>query len=496
LRLILIGLNISSERANTNMLSFWIGAYLASYLNRIVRRKYDDSSDRVVIFVETDMTFWFPLAVKNVADALGPSWNIHIFTTASTQTWLTKQLAGIEYRFTEIGTVSPVSLPESLMDISFWNMFSEEHVLFARVNAVFAPETTLEKFLKYSFVPAAVTSNGKTCCFHGTPSLRRRSLAIKALESGSDSEPKDSNDVTFFLNTLDSDTLPDLQTCLDFSKICMYPTDVEAHSAVVVGHLQAALADRGGSLKQKLDPRRLEHAYDTVYCSIYEPRKHAMFFQSGNFQRLAEIVNLLGTVDRSLYDIYFSWHTSMDDSMKAFWTTQISQMENVMILSTDNRGADVGQFMLQLFEVNRKGIHYDHFMKVHTKSDHVWFRDLATFYIERLATNRSMLDSDASFNGIAPQKYLLGVKEHVSYSMNCDKLDEICKLSETDCPTKKSQFIGGTFVYARYSCLERIIDKASALYELLVPGYPGLDGKYEHACERLIGMSCEPYVQL
>jgi hypothetical protein len=135
-------------------------------------------------------------------------------------------------------------------------------------------------------------------------------------------------------------------------------------------------------------------------------------------------------------------------------------------------------------------------MKVHTKSDHVWFRDLATFYIERLATNQSMLDSDTSVNGIAPKKYLLNVKEHISYSMNAEKLDEICKLSETDCATEKSQFIGGTFVYGRYSCLERIIEKVSALYELLVPGYPGLDGKYEHACERLIGMSCEPYMKL
>jgi len=475
------------------MLSFWVGAYLASYLNRIVRRKYDDNSDRVVIFVETDMTFWFPLAVKNTADALGPSWNIHVVTTASTQTWLAKQLLGIEYRFTEIGSVS---LPGSLMDRSFWDLFSEEHVLLARTNAVFAPETTLEKFLQFSFVPAAVTSNGKTCCFHGTPSLRRRSHAIKALESelASDSAPRDTNDVTFFLKTLDSDTLPDLQTCLDFSRICMYPTDVEAHSTAVVGHLQAALVDRGGSLKQRLDPRRLEYAYDTVYCSIVEPRKHAMFFQCGNSQPLAEIANLLGTVDRSLYDVYFSWHTAMDDSMKAFWTTQISQMENVMIMSTDNRGADVGQFLLQLYEVQRKGFVYDHFLKVHTKSDIVWFRDLATYYIKRLASNCATLDSDKSVNAIAPKKYLLSVKSHVSYSMNSEKLDEICQLVEVDCATDASRFVGGTFVYARYSCLERIVAKASALYELLVPGYPGMDGKYEHACERLIGMSCEPYI--
>lgn len=114
-----------------------------------------DDNTRVAVIVEPRQHEYLASVIYNVMHLLGPSWNLHVWTTAKNQGWVQEKLPSWKYRTSLLGVENlPTELYNILLkDAHFWWSISEETILIFQTDCIMF-HGNVEPWLQYDYVGA------------------------------------------------------------------------------------------------------------------------------------------------------------------------------------------------------------------------------------------------------------------------------------------------------------------------------------------------------
>lgn len=117
--------------------------------------KNDTENTRVAVIIEPREHKHLQSVIYNVMHLLGPSWNLHVWTSARTEPWIQQQLQGWEYRTTALSVDNlPTNLYNILLkDAYFWWSIPEETILIFQTDCIMF-HGNIEPWLKYDYCGA------------------------------------------------------------------------------------------------------------------------------------------------------------------------------------------------------------------------------------------------------------------------------------------------------------------------------------------------------
>ena len=150
------------------------------------RINHDPSRTRVAVIVEPREHPFLRAVVQNVMSFLGPSWNLHIFTSDERKSWLVNELSPHEYQvhYLHCANMTPQQYSELLLSPPFWNVIREENVLIFQTDCIVF-RTLEEHFLDCDYVGGNFFNSKHTAPvvggIQGGLSLRKRSAMLDCL---------------------------------------------------------------------------------------------------------------------------------------------------------------------------------------------------------------------------------------------------------------------------------------------------------------------------
>lgn len=114
-----------------------------------------DMNQKVAVIIEPREHVHLQSVLYNVMHLLGPSWNLHLWTTEKTDAWIRQRLQGWEFRTTILGVENlPTQLYNILLkDAQFWWAIPEETILIFQTDCIMF-HGNIEPWLAYDYCGA------------------------------------------------------------------------------------------------------------------------------------------------------------------------------------------------------------------------------------------------------------------------------------------------------------------------------------------------------
>jgi hypothetical protein len=111
--------------------------------------------------------------------------------------------------------------------------------------------------------------------------------------------------------------------------------------------------------------------YTIVYDGLNDKHKdNCMCIQIGNMDFINELLEKYELIEYlKIVDIYINFIDDMDLSEELL---KKLNYPNIMITKSENRGMDMGQFIIQIEMIKLKNIKYDYIVKIHSKTHELW----------------------------------------------------------------------------------------------------------------------------
>lgn len=133
--------------------------HLLDQCEYLVQQKYVHKNDirnkHVAVIIEPREHQYLQSVIYNVMHLLGPSWNLHIWTSAQTEIWIRERLQEWEYRTTILSMDNlPTNLYNILLkDAQFWWSIPEETILIFQTDCIMF-HGNIEPWLMYDYCGA------------------------------------------------------------------------------------------------------------------------------------------------------------------------------------------------------------------------------------------------------------------------------------------------------------------------------------------------------
>jgi len=255
----------------------------------------------------------------------------------------------------------------------------------------------------------------------------------------------------------------------------------------------------------------------------FVPNKIGCFVHLGNFDLWEEFKCYLKNMGSIEFDLWISIPLIFSDEDIKYYEKQISmEYPDAHILITPNKGFDIGGFLFCLKEMYRLDMSYDLILKLHTKSDKNWRKDMVDclFGSNEIVRRNMRLFTSGEIGMIGSQSKLYTINGSSIMDSNWQNnkfyLMELCdKFYQEDFDQKIYKFFGGTIFWMRGDVLfnqltsdnvdwliSRMNDQTTrdinwinltqqtTYGNLLWKGCPKnllRDGMFEHAVERFMG---------
>lgn len=165
---------------------------------------------------------------------------------------------------------------------------------------------------------------------------------------------------------------------------------------------------------------------------------------------------------------------------------------NINIRLVENRGMDIGPFLLVLSDWKEKGIEFDFVFKIHTKSDTYWRTKMCDCLFGSAKVVKRILWIMRNVDRVG----MIGSKSFLLKldSLNTSKQMRYCKRLGWGPDTRiyNSKFIGGTIFCIRWECLKAIMNGKENIEDIVREFQKGyISNTVEtntHAWERLLGI--------
>ncbi len=211
-----------------------------------------------------------------------------------------------------------------------------------------------------------------------------------------------------------------------------------------------------------------------------------------------EFSSMFKNLDNYEYDIYITLSKDSATLGQTMWIKEkiLKEYENATILEVDNKGLDIGAFMMVLEHINSRKINYEYLLKLHTKKSvktagiefgNNWRRQL----YKPLIGDSKIVDN--ILNKMIKNDYIgmVGNTTWISEfeGLNKDKISELKSI--LNIKTKNKRFIGGTMFWIKYTIIKRYFNTYAIrkIHSKLESGY-FTDyelGTYTHSLERVLG---------
>jgi lipopolysaccharide biosynthesis protein len=176
--------------------------------------------------------------------------------------------------------------------------------------------------------------------------------------------------------------------------------------------------------------------------------KLAVVLHLFNFELLEELHRYLSNLTYR-YDLYVAVPSGSDlGQLRSYWPQAITTIH-------ENRGFDIASFFTLCTLVLASGKKYDYLLKLHSKSDSKWRRELLE---PLLGSSTQAKQALAAFKD--PQVGMVGAK-HWCFDMGehwgiyHHHITEICRSWQV--PLRACRFVGGTTFWVRWSLLEGVL---------------------------------------
>jgi hypothetical protein len=174
------------------------------------------------------------------------------------------------------------------------------------------------------------------------------------------------------------------------------------------------------------------------------------------------------------FDIYFNiaeennpYHGAL--SLRQYVTEQLEHIKNphVKCVYNENRGGDIGGFLILSKEVIRSGIDYKYAIFVHSKKNLQWRIDLCRCLFDLQFEN---LDKNKNFGLISANKWIYmfdPINQVDEYNRFKYHLIDLCHIYELSCNHKWS-FIAGTMFLAKIEIIKYLVlHEVDQVYHML-----------------------------
>jgi len=225
-------------------------------------------------------------------------------------------------------------------------------------------------------------------------------------------------------------------------------------------------------------------------------KKVALILHVGNIGVFKTIINDYPRFFDGNLDLYFTCNNKeINDTIK-------QNFPNSVVILSENRGMDIGPFLLMIDYLIKNKADYNYYIKIHTKSDRLWrdqminpiYKKLNYFLnkersnkIEMYGAAERLYNGNFSFN----YKYVVEILKR-NYPEYMEKFLSYCKDDFDIKCTTRPYFIGGTiFVFNdKYFDLFKQIKNFNYEYDIMETGYITNDISHPrktHAWEYLFG---------
>jgi Rhamnan synthesis protein F/Glycosyltransferase WbsX len=170
---------------------------------------------------------------------------------------------------------------------------------------------------------------------------------------------------------------------------------------------------------------------------------------------IPELVGQLANLSKAgyTYDLYVAIPRGSD-------RTLVSQAwPSASIMERENRGFDIASFLAMLTVV--LPLNYDYILKLHTKANSAWRRDLIDPLLSTPARVRHTLEllQDPTVGMVGCQKWLISLGH--DWGVNSTHIQSIGQLWQV--PTGPCHFIGGTIFWIKHEVLRRAVSRVPNL---------------------------------
>lgn len=213
----------------------------------------------------------------------------------------------------------------------------------------------------------------------------------------------------------------------------------------------------------------------------------AIFFHLGNPRLWDEFRPYLDLVQSLSHpvDIYITYQKQSEV------LDEIRHLYPGVILLEALLGCDVGGQMLMTHHAIQKNKHYDYVLKMHTKTDPTWRRELMDSICgskEQIQKVFDMFESKPNIGMIGSNHWRMKVDR-----LNSPILDNICSRLKLTCNGNVQYFIAGTIFWFRWSTMESIVKQKNIHlvdeYNKMEPGYlKNEKPTVTHSWERMFGI--------
>lgn len=189
------------------------------------------------------------------------------------------------------------------------------------------------------------------------------------------------------------------------------------------------------------------------------------------------------------YDVYIS-AVDLSATQKETARTQLFGLDHqVSIITVENRGMDIGGWMMSMQEALRSGNTYKYLLKLHTKRDNTWRRALTMPLLcphDRLGQHVAWMDANPTVG--MKTAWLIESTHVLAKNTNGELIREYETRFHTTCPADTPMAVGSIFL-CRYHIWPLLFDTVpiDILYPELPLGYvfDGFTGQRPHTWERL-----------
>lgn len=148
---------------------------------------YSPEKVKTAVLVEPRPHPMLRAVVDNMMNALGPEWNLHIFTSVHNKEWLTKVMEPHEYMVNtfKLENLTREQYSELLMTASFWKLIHTEDILIFQTDCI-AFRNWDSAFESYDYLGANYYNSAHTLPgvggVQGGLSFRKKSMMLRCIE--------------------------------------------------------------------------------------------------------------------------------------------------------------------------------------------------------------------------------------------------------------------------------------------------------------------------
>ena len=200
-----------------------VGTFLVQqYWGKPCVHEYSESNSKVAVLVETRVSFFLSLVIKNFCSTLGSDWNLHLFLTKPAADLVAQELPDIAYRLSVINLKQPnfgvADYSQLLKTAAFWSCIKEPTILIFQVDTLLlrpVPDWVCE----YDFIGAPCGDLDNNMIYNGGLSIRSRDAMLKVIAASSTTSDLRPEDVFFTeqLRKADCYRLPSAETAFRFA---------------------------------------------------------------------------------------------------------------------------------------------------------------------------------------------------------------------------------------------------------------------------------------